>query len=197
MPTELWSQGSGGALTGSQGVLEEDDEGKLIAACPHLEVAMGESKFLAWWTQGLWSPLPIAGLLASPVVVRVEGGTASIPIVKVGFSDVLLYSKTVVGALSGVCVVSLPTGVEGMPPYIAIMASQVVAPTVSDQVGLVDLSGFSEEEQREGQSLLHKYASVSSSNVSDLGFTNPISHEIPLLDPAALSAYISIGIQSC
>lgn len=43
-------------------------------------------------------------------------------------------SRTVVGALSGVCVLSLPAGVEGVPPHIAIMTSQVADPTFPDQV---------------------------------------------------------------
>lgn len=91
-------------------------------------------------------------------------------------------SKTVVGALSGVCVLSLPAGIEGVPPHITIMTSQVVDPTCSDQVGLVHLSGLSAEEQMESHCLLQKYASVFSSNDTDLGCINLISHEIPLLD---------------
>lgn len=67
-----------------------------------------------------------------------------VPIVNVG-------SRTVVGALSGVCVLSLPAGVEGVPPHIAIMTSQVAEPTFPDQVDLIALSGLSAEEQMESQ----------------------------------------------
>ena len=44
-----------------------------------------------------------AGLLASPALVRVEGGTVYIPIVNVGTSDVLLYPRTEVGVLPSHC----------------------------------------------------------------------------------------------
>lgn len=56
------------------------------------------------------SALP-AGLLASPALVQLLQGTAYIPSVNVGFTNVLLYSRTIVGTLDGVNVVSLPTGV--------------------------------------------------------------------------------------
>lgn len=123
-----------------------------------------------------------AGLLASPALVRVENGTAHIPIVNVGSSDVLLYPRTVVGALSEVSVVSLPPGVEEVPSHTATVASQVVAPLLSDPVDAVDLSALSAEEQEEARCLLRQHATVFSSHDGDLGCTNLISHEIPLLD---------------
>lgn len=64
----------------------------------------------------LFEPLDsglLAGLLASPSVVRVVRGTAYIPIVSVGSIDVLLYPRTAVGTLEQVNVVSLPAGVRG------------------------------------------------------------------------------------
>ncbi|KAJ8014292.1 hypothetical protein DPEC_G00038740 [Dallia pectoralis] len=82
----------------------------------------------------LSSGLP-AGLLASPALVRVVRGTAYIPVVNVGTIDVLLYPRTVVGTLNKVCVVSLPTGVTEGPSGVATVASQIVAPTVQDQIG--------------------------------------------------------------
>lgn len=54
-------------------------------------------------------------------------------------SDVLLYPRTVVGGLSKVRVVSLPASVDVIPSYTAIMASQVLASTVPNQIDAVDL----------------------------------------------------------
>lgn len=123
-----------------------------------------------------------SGLLASPALVRVENGTAHVPIVNVGSSDAVLYPRTAVGVLSEVSVVSLPPGVEEVPSYKASVASQVVGPLPSDPVDAVDLSVLSTEEQKEARSLLRKYTSVFSSHDADLGCTNLISHEIPLVD---------------
>ena len=127
-----------------------------------------------------------AGLLASPALVRVEGGTAYIPVVNVGSSDVLLYPRTVVGALSEAHVVSLPSGVKEVPSYLATVASQAATPTPLDQIGAVDLSALPIDEQNEARLLLWKYASVFSSYEGDLGLTSLISHEIPLLDDAPI-----------
>ena len=123
-----------------------------------------------------------AGLLASPALVRVEGGTVYIPVVNVGMSDVLLYPRTEIGALREVCVVSLPFGVQEVPSYLATVASQAVTPTLPDQIDAVNLSALSAEEQKEARLLLWKHAPVFSSHDSDLGCTNLITHEIPLLD---------------
>uniref|UniRef100_A0A671VB87 Gypsy retrotransposon integrase-like protein 1 n=1 Tax=Sparus aurata TaxID=8175 RepID=A0A671VB87_SPAAU len=123
-----------------------------------------------------------AGLLASPALVRVEGGTVYIPVINVGTSDVLLYPRTEVGALREVCVVSLPSSVKEVPSYLATIASQAVVPTLQDQIDAVDLSALSAEEQKEARLLLWKYASVFSTHDSDLGCTNLIAHEILLLD---------------
>ncbi|KAJ7986683.1 hypothetical protein DPEC_G00342440 [Dallia pectoralis] len=127
------------------------------------------------------SGLP-AGLLVSPALVRVVRGTAYIPVVNVGTIDVLLYPRTVVGTLNKVCVVSLPTGVTEVPSGVATVASQIVAPTVQDQIGVMDLSALSAEEQGLVKSLLGRYNSVFSAHDGDLGCTNLISHDIPLLD---------------
>ena len=48
------------------------------------------------------------GLLASPSLVSVAYGTASIPVVNVGTTDVLLYPRTSLGVLQYVHIVSLP-----------------------------------------------------------------------------------------
>lgn len=127
------------------------------------------------------SGLP-AGLLASPALVRVEGGTAYIPVVNVGTTDVLLYPRTIVGTLDEVRVVSLPAGVTEVPSDVAIVASQTVAPAVPEQIAAMDLSSLPAGEQDKVKSLLSKYSSVFSAHDGDLGCTDLIAHDIPLLD---------------
>ncbi|KAG1952465.1 interleukin-1 receptor accessory protein-like 1-A [Pimephales promelas] len=127
------------------------------------------------------SGLP-AGLLASPALVRVVRGTAYIPVVNVGTLDVLLYPRTVVGTLDGVCVVSLPTGVTEVPSGAATVASQTAVSTMQEQIDTMDLSCLSVEEQGQVKSLLERYSSVFSAHDGDLGCTNLIAHDIPLLD---------------
>ncbi len=57
-----------------------------------------------------------------------------------------------------------------------------VSPTVQEQIAMLDLSVLPEEEQGKVWALLEKYVPVFSKNDGDLGCTNLISHEIPLLD---------------
>lgn len=127
------------------------------------------------------SGLP-AGLLASPALVRVERGTAYIPIVNVGATDVLLYPRTVVGCLDEVSIVSMPAGVTAIPSIMATVASQSVSATVPEQIATMDLSSLPAGEQGKVRSLLTKYTSVFSAHDGDLGCTNLIAHDIPLLD---------------
>lgn len=123
-----------------------------------------------------------AGLLASPSLVRVIRGTAYIPVINVGCNDVMLYPRTVVGTLDFVNVVSLPAGVTEVPSEVATVSSQTASPSMQQQVEDVDLSPLSVEEQGQVRSLLEHYASVFSTSDTDLGCTNLISHDIPLID---------------
>uniref|UniRef100_A0A8P4FZU9 ribonuclease H n=2 Tax=Dicentrarchus labrax TaxID=13489 RepID=A0A8P4FZU9_DICLA len=122
-----------------------------------------------------------AGLLASPSLVRVIRGTAYIPVINVGCNDVVLYPRTVVGTLDFVNVVSLPSAVTEVPSGVATVSSQTASPSVQ-QVESVDLSPLSVEEQGPVKSLLQQYSSVFSIDDTDLGCTNLISHDIPLVD---------------
>lgn len=126
------------------------------------------------------SGLP-AGLLASPCLVQVVRGTAYIPVVNVGTAEVLLYPRTRLGALSLAEVVSLPPGVTEVGSSATVSAQ---AATSSGQGGVesVDLSALAEPEQEQVRSLLQRFSSVFSAHEGDLGCTNLISHDIPLLD---------------
>lgn len=129
------------------------------------------------------SGLP-SGLLASPSLLRVDGGTVYVPIVNVGTVDVLLYASTVIGTVNKVDVISLPPEVTEVKMVTAKVSTQVVhvSPTVQEQVAMLDLSVLPEEEQGKVRALLEKYVSVFAMDDGDLGCTNLISHEIPLLD---------------
>lgn len=123
-----------------------------------------------------------AGLLASPCLVQVVRGTVYVPVVNVGTTEVLLYPRTGLGTLGVAQVVSLPAGVTEERSMLATVSSQMATPSVPDRVESLDLSALTEQKQTDVKSLLHKYHSVFSAHDGDLGCTNLISHDIPLLD---------------
>ncbi|XP_049909748.1 retrovirus-related Pol polyprotein from transposon 412 [Epinephelus moara] len=123
-----------------------------------------------------------AGLLASPTLVRVIGGTAYIPVSNVGSTDIVLHPRTAVGTLDFVNVVSLLSGITEVPSSVATVSSQTASPSVQQQVENIDLSTLSVEEQGQVRSLLRQYTPVFSAHDGDLGCTHLISHDIPLVD---------------
>ncbi|KAL0194732.1 hypothetical protein M9458_008304, partial [Cirrhinus mrigala] len=151
---------------------------KFVAATCSVQYASGTVLF-----EPPTSGLP-AGLLASPALLRVDSGTVYVPIVNVGTMDVVLYASTVIGTVNQVDVVSLPPEVAEVKTVTAKVSAQVVqvSPTVQEQIATLDLSVLSEEEQGKVRALLEKYVPVFSTHDGDLGCTNLISHDIPLLD---------------
>lgn len=127
------------------------------------------------------SGLP-AGLLASPCLVQVVRGTVYVPVVNVGTTEVLLYPRTSLGILGVAQVVSLPAGVTEVEPTLVTISSLAAVPSISDRIESLDLSALPDHEQTSVRSLLYKYQSVFSAHDGDLGCTNLISHDIPLLD---------------
>ncbi len=127
---------------------------------------------------------PEVGLLASPALVQVTRGTAYIPVVNMGITEVVLYPRTSLGTLNGVFVVSLPEGISEVRSVTATVGSHttLVGPTVLEQINSVDLSVLLGEEQTQVRALLQKYHFVFSAHEGDLGCTNLLSHDIPLLD---------------
>jgi len=123
----------------------------------------------------------LAGLLA-PSVVRIVRGTAYIPIVNVSSVEVVLYPRTVLGTLEKVNVFSLPAGITDIPSTVATVASHTAVPTVTNQIEGLDLSSLSPGEQDQVRSLLRKYSPIFSAYDGDLGCTDLLSHDIPLLD---------------
>lgn len=125
-----------------------------------------------------------AGLLASPALVQVTRGTVYIPVVNVGTTEIILYPRTSLGTLSGVFVISLPEGITEVRSLTATVGSHssLVPSIVEDQIDAIDLSVLAGEEQSRVRALLHKYKFVFSAHEGDLGCTNLLSHDIPLLD---------------
>lgn len=82
---------------------------------------------------------------------------------------------------------SLPSVVSEVPPCVATLSAQTVAPTVQQQVEDVDLSSLSTEEQLWVRSLLGQYVPIFSAYDGDLGCTNLISHDIPVADEIPVS----------
>ena len=125
------------------------------------------------------SGLP-ARLLACPCFVQAVQGTAYIPVVNVGTNEVVLYPRTCLGTLSPAEVVSLPGVTEVRSS--ATISSVVAAGSEQGQVETADLSALAEPEQRQVRFLLQRFSSVFSAHEGDLGCTNLVSHDIPLLD---------------
>lgn len=137
-----------------------------------------------------------AGLLASPSLVQVNAGTVLVPVVNVGTIDVVLYPTTVIGKLGEVHLVGLPCGLTEVSSVTAQVAS-CEASVMLEPIDLVDLGGLSVEEQEQVRVLLHEYQNVFSMHEGDLGCTNLLSHEIPLMDDTPVrQRYININIET-
>ncbi|KAL4004410.1 P2Y purinoceptor 4 [Sarotherodon galilaeus] len=129
------------------------------------------------------SGLPV-GLLASPCLVQVDKGVAYIPVTNVGTAEAVLHPRTHLGVISQATVVSLPAGVSEEHCFPVTVSSHITSSPAQDMVDAIDLSALTESEQHEVRLLLQKYRSVFSTHEGDLGCTNLISHDIPLLDDA-------------
>ncbi|CAI5649652.1 unnamed protein product [Oreochromis niloticus] len=127
------------------------------------------------------SGLPV-GLLASPCLVQVDKGVAYIPVTNVGTAEAVLHPRTHLGVISQATVVSLPAGVSEEHSFPITVSSHTTSSPAQDMVDAIDLSALTESEQHEVRLLLQKYRSVFSTHEGDLGCTNLISHDIPLLD---------------
>lgn len=126
-----------------------------------------------------------SGLLVSPSLVKVVHGTVSIPVVNVSTADVLLFPRTRLGTLQSVHVVSLPSGVKEVHPVTAMVAAQtaqVGTSVVQEQIEAIELPLLASAEQEQARKLLRRHHTVFSAHDGDLGCTNLLSHDIPLLD---------------
>ncbi|KAK7898384.1 hypothetical protein WMY93_019237 [Mugilogobius chulae] len=124
-----------------------------------------------------------------PTPVPVPGLSEVMALLKSQQEQLTLLTETMatlqagrLGALSKAEVVSLPAGVTEVASVTATVSSQTTVGAELDRVDSVDLSALDEEEQVEVRTLLHKYRTVFSTHDGDLGCTNLVTHEIPLLD---------------
>lgn len=104
------------------------------------------------------------------------------PVLNVGTTDVLLYPQIHLGSLCGTQVISLARGVTEVKLATASVSAQGAASVAQNGLASIDLATLPEEEQREVRSLLQQYISVFPNHDGDLGCSNLISHNIPLLD---------------
>lgn len=79
---------------------------------------------------------------------------------------------------------SLPTGVTEVPSSVATVAFQTISASVPEQIAATDLSFLPAGEQGKVRFLLAKYTPVFAAHDGELGCTNFIAHDIPLLDDA-------------
>lgn len=129
------------------------------------------------------------GLLVSPSLVTVVGGTAYVPVINAGVSTVTLKPRCAFGILSPVSVVSLPLDLHEVPcaqdqVVAAVRTHTAECGSVKEKIKALDLSMLSDTEQHNVRELLFKYESVFSAFEGDLGCTSLMTHTIPLLDEA-------------
>lgn len=130
-----------------------------------------------------------AGLLASVSLVPISQGVAFVPIVNVGEQDALLQPHVAVGTLCKVETVLQSEGRDVVVPseeqfcHQATIALQAVeVDKMEEAIQNMDLSQLPQDQLAQVKSLLHTYRSVFSAHEGDLGSTELITHEIPLLD---------------
>ena len=107
-----------------------------------------------------------------------------------GNQDSILPPRLSLGSLCPSNIVSLPAGISELPgeapsgETVATVSAHMVERSTLATIEAIDLSPLTQQEQGDVRSLLRKYQSVFSTHDGDLGCTNLISHEIPLLDDA-------------
>lgn len=138
----------------------------------------------------VYDSLP-AGLLTSPAMVTVHRGTAYVSVVNVGQEGVKLYPHSALGTLTIAQLITLPAGVTEVPGIwggpgqgITIHAQLAQANKVTDAIKSVDLGVLSGPEQASVKTLLLKHQGVFAAHEGDLGCTELLAHEIPLVDDA-------------
>lgn len=128
------------------------------------------------------------GLLVSSALVASERGEMHVPVTNVGNSDVWLIPRRVIATVSMATILSEHTS---QVEFCGGVSSNECAASVSHR-GAEARGGGSWEvplfegldgvEQQQAAALLNKYHCLFAKDESDLGCTNLIQHEIPLLD---------------
>uniref|UniRef100_A0A3B3H9D6 Gypsy retrotransposon integrase-like protein 1 n=1 Tax=Oryzias latipes TaxID=8090 RepID=A0A3B3H9D6_ORYLA len=134
-------------------------------------------------------------LLVSKALVPIDHGHVAIPVLNVGCSYVELRPQSRLCSLH--CVDVLPLGTSGISfervspgeervvvqEHMDVRTEQL---TAGSEVGNLDLKGLTVEQTRKVRELLKKHEDVFAKSELDLGFTNLIEHEIPVLNEAPI-----------
>lgn len=133
------------------------------------------------------SVLP-ANILISKCLLPVEQGMVHVPIVNLGVKDQWLRAKTFLGQLH---VVNLPPRLEVNQP---VNMGQSEVAVCNQAIGVlgdfplgsseVPWPALNAAQSQQVQSLLTRFSSVFSKDEGDLGCTDLVQHEIPVLDNA-------------
>lgn len=127
-----------------------------------------------------------AGLLASKAYLSVEDGRVWVPIVNVGAQDVWLPRRATLGE---VFAVELKTGTavtlerDGETECV-VQVNTIQAQQVPLDLSAVSWPSLSPDQDQKSRELLQKYSCVFSQGEGDIGCTDLVQHEIPLLDNA-------------
>ena len=125
------------------------------------------------------------GLLASPAWLPVGRGEVWVPVVNVGMQDTWLRSGTILGELFMADARPEKEAVifeESDHPYPADHIHTVEAHPTSVDLSEMSWPNLCPEQAQQGKALLLKHSAVFSKEEGDLGCTNIIQHQIPLLD---------------
>ena len=135
------------------------------------------------------------GLLVSPALVHAEKGTLYAPVTNVGQSDVWLVPRRVIATVQAVergdivmgnspsIELSIDTSAQECTAYVS---SQTVELDINTSIDIEQLEfpSLTSEDMVDAKRLLTKYKHVFAKGEGDLGCTNLITHEIPLLEEA-------------
>lgn len=133
-----------------------------------------------------YSELP-EGLLVSPSLVKAERGRAFVPIINVGTTDVWLTPRRVIATVQTVDAVKgedsqIQVSVDSQNCTAFIVTQD--AKVTKTELDLPEFENLEEVERQQAKALLIKYNSVFAKSDLDVGCTNMITHDIPLLDEA-------------
>ncbi len=128
------------------------------------------------------------GLLVSPAFILSERGVAYVPVTNVSYSDVWLTPRRVIAT---VCVARVIAEQDPQAElsvkfsdneHMAYATTQQVEHVGEEGIHFPSFEDLDEGEQLKAKALLMKYHSLFAKTDLDVGCTNLITHEIPLLD---------------
>lgn len=126
------------------------------------------------------------GLLLTPALLHVFNRVTYVPVVNVGATGTTVHSKQVLGVLHSI------EGVDGQHlsfegeneevAWVSTHSTREPSISVLETITAFGWPGLSPEEEKLARDLLRKYSDVFTKHEGDLGCTDEIVHERPLLD---------------